>query len=244
VQIRTRPAAQELMDDPACAEGELRLALRDLGRINRVFGAHRFVRAYLDRAIPAAGHRRPGAVAFRLVDVASGGGDVAVAVACWAARRNISVRFVAVDRHATTAGLAREATRRHRGISVVRGDARALPFADRTFDVGLCTLALHHMRDEDAALVLRELHRVARRGFLAVDLVRGGVGHAAVWLLTRLSRSRVLRHDGPLSVRRARSIEEYRRLAESSGIPDLRVSPLPGFRVSLARLQDAGAAPR
>ncbi len=239
-----RPAAQELMDDPACAEGDLRPALRDLGRINRVFGAHRFVRAYLDRAVPEAARRRPAAGVFRLVDVASGGGDIAVAVARWAARREIAVRFVAVDLHATTARLAREATARHRGIAIVRGDARALPFADRTFDVGLCTLALHHMRDDDAALVLRELHRVARCGFLAVDLVRGGVGHAAVWLLTRLSGSRVLRHDGPLSVRRARSMEEYRRLADASGIPDLRVSPLPGFRVSLARLQDAGAPPR
>ena len=49
---RMRTAAPELMDDPACAERELRAALRDLGRINGRFGAHAFVSRYLDRALP------------------------------------------------------------------------------------------------------------------------------------------------------------------------------------------------
>ncbi|HLJ59584.1 MAG TPA: methyltransferase domain-containing protein [bacterium] len=233
-----RLPAQELMDDPACGEHELRQALRDLARINRSFGAHAFVRAYLDRALPVwRAHRAHATAPLRVLDVATGGGDVPAATARWAARRGVDVRVVAVDRHPTIVRLAREATARHPDISVVLADARALPFAAGSFDVGVCTLALHHMSDDDSAILLRELHRLARIGFLAVDLVRGRAGHTAVWLMTRLSRSALIRHDGPLSVRRARSVGEYRQLVQASGVPGLRVSTLPLFRVSLTRLE-------
>jgi hypothetical protein len=123
----------------------------------------------------------------------------------------------------------------HPEIRVIRADACALPFADRSVDIALCSLTLHHLTADDAVRVLRDLDRVARIGFLAVDLVRSRAGYAAVWLLTRLSRSRMILHDGPLSVRRACSADEYRRLADASRVPGLRVSPLPLFRVALER---------
>jgi len=233
---RMRTAAPELMDDPACAERELRAALRDLGRINGRFGAHAFVSRYLDRALPIwrAGRRDP-AAPLRVLDVATGGADIPIAVAGWAARRGIPARVVAVDRHATTARLACEALAGHPDIRVVRADARRLPFADRSFDVALCTLTLHHLSAEDGVRTLQNLDRVSRVGFFVMDLVRSPVGYAAVWLLTRLSRSRVIRHDGPLSVLRAGTTGEYRRLADAARVAGLRVVPLPLFRVALER---------
>ncbi len=244
MHTHTRPTAQELMDDPACEERELRRALRDLGRINGGVGARGFVRSYLDRALPVwRAQREPANAPLRLVDVASGGGDIPVAVARWANRRGVAARIVAVDRHPTTPRLAREATAHHPGIAIVRGDACALPFPDASFDLGLCTLALHHMSDDASVTVLRELHRVARIGFLAVDLVRGHAAHVAVWLLTRLSGSRLIRHDGPLSVLRARSVDDYRRLVAASGVPGVRVSRLPLFRASITCLAGLGDAP-
>jgi len=235
--VDTRPAAQELMDDPACGERQLRRALRDLEWMNRHLGAHAFVRRYLDRVLPVWRARRPDPAAPLLVlDVATGGADVPLVVAGWAAQRRVPARIVAIDRHPTTARLAREATAPHAGISILVADACALPFADASFDVALCTLALHHLSEDAGADVLRRLHRLTRIGFLAVDLARSRAGYAAVWLATRLSRSPLIRHDGPLSVRRARSVGEYRHLAAVSGVPGLRVSTLPLFRVALATL--------
>lgn len=231
-----RTVAPELMDDPACAERELRAALRDLGRINGHFGAHTFVSAYLDRMLPVwrAGQGEP-PPPIRVLDVATGGADVPIAVAAWAARRRIRACIVAVDRHPTTVRLAGETLAGYPEIRVVRGDACELPFADRSFDIALCSLTLHHLSLDDGVRALQDMNRVSRVGFLAVDLVRSRLGYAAVWLLTRLSRSRMIRHDGPLSVRRARTPDEYRRLAEAARVAGLRVVPLPLFRVALER---------
>lgn len=230
-------AAPEFMDDPSRSDRELRDALRDLGWINRFLGGRAFVLSFLDRALPAWRAQREAAHRpLRLLDVATGGADIPLAVAAWADRRRVPVHIIAVDRHPTTARLAREMTAACPAISVLQADARALPFADGAFDVCLCTLALHHLASDEALALLRSLHRLGRIGFLAADLVRGWRGYAGVWLLTRLSRSPVLRHDGPLSVRRALSLDEYRRLAAASGVPGLRVSRLPLFRIALSRI--------
>ncbi len=228
-----QPAAGERMDDPACPERELRQALRDLGWINRWFGGRAFVRAYLDRVLPAWRRRRRGQAPFALLDVATGGADIPLVAVAWGRDRGVPVRVVAVDRHATTARLAREAVGASAAITVIQADARALPFADGSFDVCLCTLALHHLAPAEGPELLRGLHRLARAGFLVVDLVRGPLAYAGVWLLTRCASSPLIRHDGPLSVRRSRSWDEYRRLAAAAAIPNMRVLPLAPFRAGL-----------
>jgi hypothetical protein len=229
-----RVTARELIDDPACSDHELRSALRDLSWINRIFGSHAFVQSYLDRIVPVWRMRRTPSSPLVLLDVATGGADVPQAVVRWGARRRVPVRVIAVDRHPGAARFARESTCGSPAISVVQADARTLPFLDGRVDVCLCNLALHHLTpDEDVAL-LRRLHRLARFGFLAVDLRRSWAGYAAVWLLTRLSPSPLIRSDGPLSVRRAFSWDEYGRLVAAAAIPGLRLIQLPLFRVALA----------
>jgi SAM-dependent methyltransferase len=232
----TRVATRELMDDLGRSDRELRDQLRDLGWINRWFGAHAFVRRFLDRMLPAWMDRRAhDGSPLALLDVATGGADIPIAVADWAARRGVAARVTAVDRHPVITRLAREMTSRYPSITVLEADALALPFPDNSFDVCLCSLALHHLDPADGEAMLRELDRLARLGFLVMDLVRGWSGYVGVWLLTRCSRSPLTRHDGPISVRRARSWDEYRDLAAASGIPGLRLFKLALFRMGLAR---------
>jgi ubiquinone/menaquinone biosynthesis C-methylase UbiE len=220
------------MDDPACPREDLEKAFRDLARLNRFLGAAGVVRLYLDRVLPSWQARRSPRP-FTILDVGTGGGDIPALVAGWARGRGIPARIVAVDRHPTSVGLAREVTASTGCVAIVRADARWLPVADGGVDASLCTLTLHHLDPPEAVLLLRELDRVSRHGFLVIDLLRSGSGYWAVWALTRLSTSALIRHDGPVSVRRSRSWEEYRDLAEAAGIPSLRVRRLPLFRVAL-----------
>jgi ubiquinone/menaquinone biosynthesis C-methylase UbiE len=51
-------------------------------------------------------------------------------------------------------------------VAFVMSDLAAIPFADRTFDLVYCRLALHHSKDEKSTL--EEIARVLRRGGLLV----------------------------------------------------------------------------
>jgi SAM-dependent methyltransferase len=230
------PRIHEAMDDPACPAEVLRASLDALGRINRLTGAPRVVLAYLDRLLPIWAGRRPGGP-LMLLDVAAGGADIPRAIGGWAARRRIPVRIVAVDRHPTTARLAAEACRSHKSITVIRADARALPFCGGSFDACLCSLALHHLEPEERPALLRRLDRLGRLGFLVVDLVRSPAAYAGIGLLTRCFRNPLIRTDGPRSVRRAYAWDEYRAIVASAGIPGLTVRRVPGFRAALERLR-------
>jgi hypothetical protein len=233
-----RSTAQELMDDPARSPGEIRENLRDLERINRLFGAHAAVRSFLDKVLPVWRNRRGAdGTALWVLDVATGGADVPAAVAGWGRRRSVPVRVIGVDRHPVIAGLAAASSNASQEVTVIRADARALPFPDAAFDVCLCNLALHHLTLEEGAALLGRLDRLSRIGYLIVDLLRSPSGYGGVWLMTRLSRSRLIRHDGPLSVRRARSWEEYCALVTAAGIPGLRLDRHPLFRVTLSRIR-------
>lgn len=232
-----RTTTRELMDDPARTVPELRDNLRDLERMNRFLGGHAIVRRYLDQVLPVWQRTGgPPTSALTVLDVATGGADVLTAVVNWSVRRGVAVRVVGVDRHPTIVRLAGMATAAYPAVRMIRADARELPFHDASFDVCLCNLALHHLTVDEGLALIRRLDRLARIGFLVVDLLRCPTGYGGVWLLTRFFRSPLTRHDGPLSVRRAPSWDEYHRLAAATGIPGLRLLGYPFFRVALSRI--------
>jgi hypothetical protein len=82
--------------------------------------------------------------------------------------------------------------------------------------VGSC-LFLHHLRDSDARIFLAEALRVARIAVVINDLER----HPLHYLLSRIASlvdpSRLSRHDGPVSVRRAYTTLELDRMLRACG---------------------------
>lgn len=64
----------------------------------------------------------------------------------------------------------------HSNVSVIRGDAAALPFASGTFSSVLAILVLHHLKSPELQnRAFSEVHRVLRPGgvFLAFDIPNG-----------------------------------------------------------------------
>jgi SAM-dependent methyltransferase len=94
----------------------------------------------------------------RVLDIATGPGYIAEAFA-----KN-SREVVGMDLTEAMLGIARTRTEEHgvKNISFRVGDAQNLPFGEGKFDVVVCRLALHHVRQP--AKVLAEMARVCLRG--------------------------------------------------------------------------------
>ena len=134
-----------------------------------------------------------------------------------ARRKEPAVELLAADLHPQMLQLAR---RWNDGLPIrfLRCDARRLPFRDRSVDVVLCSLMLHHLTEADAVQALRELGRVARRRLIVNDLRRSRVAYVLIWLITRFSRNRLTRCDSPASVERAFTPAELESLARAAGL--------------------------
>jgi SAM-dependent methyltransferase len=96
----------------------------------------------------------------------------------------------------------------------IAGDALALPFADRSFDLVSCNLFVHHLAPKELQRFAREALRVCRVAFLINDLVRDPVHLALTYAGFPLYRSRITRNDAPASVRQAYMPGEMRELLQ------------------------------
>jgi len=223
--MRREEHALELLDGPLPID-DLVATLADLDYFNQRYGGHWIgVREVMRRLEPL-----PPTRAAVVVDVGGGRGDFALRLVAKARELGRSVRVIVVDRDPNTAALARAHCAHERAITVVQGDATALPLREGGVDVAVSTLTLHHLDPDGAATMLSEMRAAARDTLVIVDLPRHRLAWLAVWLTTRLKRAHpVTRHDGALSVRRAYSVDELGVLAGKAGLSRVTVRRFPMF---------------
>ena len=204
--LSSRTDAIELLDSGGLSMAEVELNLTDLARLNRLHGG---TAASVDGVQRLLGARRDA----RILDAGTGGADMPLAFA----RR--AWRSVGVDLHPEVLSIARRETAAEPLIEIVEGDAGALPFDDGAFDVAHCSLLVHHLQPADVVDALRELSRVACHGVVINDLRRGIWPFCATWAsVMAFGRSWVTRRDGPVSVRRAYTLDELDRLLAEAGL--------------------------
>jgi 2-polyprenyl-3-methyl-5-hydroxy-6-metoxy-1,4-benzoquinol methylase len=228
--MRTRDASlSELMDGQTLGDSDLRRNLADLRRINALLGWTALTTRAVARHIRAQGLR-----SFSLLDVACGSADIPVAIARWAVRAGINADIVATDLQPAMLVAAQEVAAATPSVRIERADALALPYAAGSFDVALCTLALHHFAPDDAVTLLTGLARAGRH-VLVFDVARSRLAYAGAVLLTHTLRmSYVTRHDAPMSVRRGYSTTELRELAAQAGLRAADVRERVPFRLALS----------
>lgn len=206
---------EELLDGPLDDPAALRGNLRDLERVNRWLGGT----ALSGHAIDAlAGDRE----ALTILDIGTGAADIPAALLARAARAGRSLRITGIDSRPEVLAAAfarRPLLRDTRGLELQVGDGTSLPFPDRSFDVAHASLLVHHLDPAAAVELFREMGRVARRGIVVNDLMRGRAAWVGAWLLSHLlTRNRYTRHDAPLSVRRAYTVSELTALMAAAGL--------------------------
>lgn len=204
--MSSRTDAVELLDSGSLSMSEVEQNLADLARLNRLPGG---TATSVDGVRRLLGRRRDA----RILDAGTGSGDMPLAFA----RR--TWRSVGVDLNPDVLPIARRTTAHEPLIEIVEADARALPFDDGAFDVAHCSLLVHHLEPDEVVRALRELSRVAREGVVINDLRRGIWPLCATWAsITAFGRSRVTRHDGLISVRRAYTLDELDLLLADAGL--------------------------
>lgn len=228
--FQRRQCATELMDDPSIDPATHREALNDLARINRLSFSAAILWSALRRLRPAGS-----ANAISVLDLATGGGDVPIQLWRNAKREKLPFVWHACDISSTALSMGRvNAERVGADVEFFRNDTLREPLK-RQYDVVMCSLFLHHLSGSEAVCVLRRMKESASRLVLVNDLERSRPGFALAWLGTRLlSRSHVVRYDGPVSVRAAFSTGEARSLAERAGLTHISVKRRWPFRFLLA----------
>lgn len=202
------------MDEPGVDPVEHRRALAGLRRINWIS------RAAATMVRPIVRHLRERKLSqVRMLDVASGGGDVPLEIARRLKAQGIALQLTLFDQ-SDVGLLDAQASAKTMDLPVRTeiGDAlHALP--KDAYDLTTCSLFLHHLSESQCVDALTQM-RLATRGLVVVsDLVRSRLGLLGATVGCHLlSRSPLVHNDGPASVRAAWTPEELHDLAHRAGL--------------------------
>ena len=221
--LSRREQRAEWMDDPRLDPALHADALAGLSRINLLSGSARMLWPPL---FEAARRKDTEHTPLRVLDAATGGGDVPVRLWKKARRAGIQMDIAACDASEQALTFARQRA------AAAGADVRFFAFdllGDQEltdeYDVVCCSLFLHHLNEDDACRVLQRLARAARGALLVNDLLRhpGGLLLAAI-APRLLTRSPVVHYDATRSVHAAFTEREARALAERAGLRDARLT--------------------
>ena len=220
----------EWMDAPGHSRPLVDDNLDDLRRVNWLLGGRRLTIASLARLA----ERIPSPERLLVLDVATGGADIPRAMTRWAVKNERPIFVVATDIGETVLLSGRDHEPATSSIAFCVADATALPFRDRAFHVAASSLALHHLSPTQALRALRDQRRCVTVGVIVNDVVRSWLAYFGAIVATRLgSTNHLTRHDGPLSVLRAFTVGEMRRLACAAGLRPIEWRSFLFYRVAL-----------
>jgi 2-polyprenyl-3-methyl-5-hydroxy-6-metoxy-1,4-benzoquinol methylase len=222
------------MDQPDLDEGEHRRALRALARVNRISGCVGILwPAIRELCHLRAGNSNPQPV--RLLDIATGGGDLPIRIWHKARSRRVPLEVAGCDVSPLAIEHARALASQQRAeVSFFPLNVLEEPIPDG-FDVITCSLFLHHLDEAQALTVLRKMRAAAGQLALVNDLARSRSGWLAACLGAQvLTRSPTVHVDARLSVEGAFTPAEALTLARRAGWDGATVRRKFPFRFLLA----------
>lgn len=179
--------------------------------IHRILGEMRVLRRTLYTDIKSDD---PSSIS--VLDVGAGSGELLKQLRKWLPKPQPFLVGVEIDEAATRS--IKEAN-----LNAIQADALRLPFNDNSFDYSICSLFLHHLNDEKAAQLLKEMARIARKRIYVIDLNRHPTAYYFFKFIGRVFLQKFTIEDGALSILRSFNFDELEDLAESADLTEIKI---------------------
>ncbi len=177
---------------------------------------------------------------LRILDVGSGGGDSLRAIAYWAHKRNLAVELTGIDLNPYSARAAREFSARDplaANINWLTADAFSY-HPEPQPDVILSALFTHHLSSPEIIRFLRWTEKNARLGWFVNDLHRSRRATFFFRFLPVIfGWHRFVRHDGPVSLRRAFVPSDWQNFFNEANISGAEIESHAMNRLCVARIR-------
>lgn len=199
IQTQYRTEAVEIMDDFSLEGEELREALDKIASINQLLGGNKLTFQGIKQLLRETSVTK----SITILDVGCGNGDMLRMLSDYANKNNLKFELIGVDANAFTIEHARLLSREYTTISYLCEDIFSKVFTEVKYDILLCTLTLHHFKNEDIESILDIFHKQATLGIVINDLHRSMLAYRLFQLVCLVFRlNRMSREDGLTSILR------------------------------------------
>lgn len=205
LNTKYRSEEAEIMDDFAM-EGEiLQDALDKIAQINQLLGGNQLTLQGVQNLI----EKIPKKNEITILDVGCGNGDILRILADFGLKNHFNFKLIGIDANNFTVNYARELSKDYSNISFQCENIFSEAFAELKQDIALCTLTLHHFKDDEIIQLMTVLNANSRIGIVINDLHRSPVSYRLFQVLCFVFRLNPMsREDGLISILRGFKKEE------------------------------------
>lgn len=205
VNTRHRTDDPEVMDDFDLKGDVLIQTLDKIAKINQLLGGNRLTIRGVEKML----EKERSSKLITIVDVGCGNGDMLRRLADYGIRNNWNLKLIGVDANAFTINYATGLSEKYSNISYRCEDIFDKSFSEIKYDIVLCTLTLHHFKNDDILELLMLFNKNSRLGFVVNDLHRNVVAYRLFQMLCFVFRmNEMARKDGLVSILRGFKKEE------------------------------------
>ena len=197
LNTKYRTNEPETMDDFAM-EGEiLRDALDKIAKINQLLGGNQLTLRGVQQLIGNISKT----TAITIVDVGCGNGDMLRTLSDYGLKNNLNLQLIGIDANNFTVNHAQQLSQNYPNIRYQCEDIFDKSFNELKYDIVLCTLTLHHFKDNEIIHLLNVFNANSNIGIVINDLQRSAISYRLFQALCFVFRlNDMSREDGLISI--------------------------------------------
>jgi hypothetical protein len=215
VDTSRRSSATEMMDDFTLEGDMFRDTLDKLEAINRLLGGNSVTIKGLKKLLKTQSKSK----VIKILDLGCGNGDILRDVAKFGRNNNYRFKLMGIDANYAAIEYAKELSKNYPELSFETIDIFSEGFKEQTYDIILCTLFLHHFKNEELISFLKPTVQKATIGVVVNDLHRHRLAYYLFKFIGLFIKNKMVREDGLTSVLRAFKRKDLEAISRQVQVP-------------------------
>ena len=199
VDTSRRSSKTELMDDFSLKGAMIRDTLDKLETLNRLLGGNTTILKALETLLKKQSKIKP----IIIVDLGCGHGDILRDVAKFGRKNNYLFKLIGIDANAAAVDYARELSKAYPELTFKALDVFSEDFKKQTYDIMVSNLFLHHFKDRQLRLLLKQGIQKATIGTIINDLHRHRLAYYLFKFAGLFISNKMVVNDGLISILKA-----------------------------------------
>lgn len=173
IDTSKRTRESEVMDDFDLRGEELDKTLRDLDKVNRWLGGNKITLDGIKDILAETDVDEPVCIA----DIGCGNGTMLRQIADYGRKKNINFKLTGIDANPHAIEIAQRMAEDYPEINFEALNIFSRDFAEKKYDIVLCTLTLHHFEDAQIHELLKQFIEMSKLGVVINDLQRSRLAY-------------------------------------------------------------------
>jgi 2-polyprenyl-3-methyl-5-hydroxy-6-metoxy-1,4-benzoquinol methylase len=213
INTKYRTDEPEIMDNFAMEGEVLREALDKIAKINQLLGGNQLTLQGVQSLLKGI----PNEKEIVIIDIGCGNGDMLRTLAEYGKQNSFHFKLIGIDANAFTISHAEQLSKEYPNIRYSCEDIFDADFKTQKYDIVLCTLTLHHFKDEEIVALIQLFYKNASLGIVINDLERSALAYRLFQALCYVFRlNDMSRKDGLISILRGFKKEELKQYSKQA----------------------------